>query len=170
VSIFCVWAVFCSVTLPPVTPALPPLPDPILLPHKRQQASLLKSGERSSEGDLYHAGEPSDFDSAGDGGVIHLFGGSLYAILGHDNVPIPCDIETWNEWLPLKTLKRHEKFECSPEIEATVFFSGRCTPELCMDGRPKFWAANFFDRKTERTLRLSPSVFETLDRGESIRR
>jgi hypothetical protein len=44
VSIFCVWAVFCSVTLPPVTPVLPPLPDPILLP--AQKAAGRPSQER----------------------------------------------------------------------------------------------------------------------------
>jgi hypothetical protein len=76
-------------------------------------------------------------------------------------VPVLCDFETHQKWLFSDGQKSIQKFECSPEIEGTIHFSGHSLAQYSMDGRPKFWALNFYNRTKNERYGCGPGVFET---------
>jgi hypothetical protein len=93
--------------------------------------------------------------------------GTVYAILGDDGIPIQCDSETWKTWMSQHRGKEQTKITCSPDVEATIAFSGESPSYDSMDGRPKFWNVMFYSAGRDEHYGLGPMVFETRDEAQA---
>jgi hypothetical protein len=94
--------------------------------------------------------------------------GGLFAILGEDGNPVLCDFKTREAWILANAEKTKEKIECSPDVEATILFSGHSPSRISMDGSPKFWATWFYNSAQNQHYCCGPGVFETRVAAESF--
>jgi hypothetical protein len=93
--------------------------------------------------------------------------GALFATLGEDGVPIQCDLETWKVWVLPNADRTKTKISCSPDVEATIFFSGYSPSLVSMDGRAKFWPVSFYSVSRNEHFGWGSGVFETLDEAKA---
>ena len=93
--------------------------------------------------------------------------GALFATLSEDGVPIQGDFETWKAWVFPNADKTKLKISCSPDVEATIFFSSQSPSLVSMDGRAKFWAVSFYSASRNEHYGWGPGVFETVDEAKA---
>jgi hypothetical protein len=67
-----------------------------------------------------------------------------YFTLEEDGTPIQCDFETWKTVWPENAKKTETKINCSPEIKATITFTGHAPSMIHMDENVKLWVAQFY--------------------------
>jgi hypothetical protein len=69
--------------------------------------------------------------------------GGLYATLNEEGVPVHCDFETWQAWVCRDLEKRQTKIRCSPDVEATITFTGQSPPEVSPGRESKILVSEF---------------------------
>ena len=92
--------------------------------------------------------------------------GGLYATLNEEGVPVHCDFETWQAWMFRDLEKRQTKIRCSPDVEATITFTGQSPPEVSLDGRAKFWSVSFYSAARNEHFGWGPGVFATKEQAQ----
>jgi hypothetical protein len=93
--------------------------------------------------------------------------GDLYVTLNDEGVPVPCDFKTNIEWRSKNLARLQTKITCSPDVEATITFTGHCPASFSMDGPPRFWALTFYSAERNTHYGFGPGIFETREQAEA---